>query len=252
MKPINKQREDNIIFTEHNHKYTLKSNPTLKLTSVTQLISQFFHPFNAEEIIAKIKRGKNYCPGHKYWDMTTQQIKDEWERIRNDAAQKGTQLHKLIEKYLTTIVGAINDDRLRPFYDWLGDWVALGWDCVAVEMVVYDEEYKIAGSIDSLWYNSITKKYAMVDWKRSKKDIDPAVYYEYGIYPITHIPDNSYYKYSLQQNIYSHFLEKHYGIQIDKMYLVQFPPDQDKCIMIECPRLMKEVTDMLNLIKTKN
>jgi hypothetical protein len=112
------------------------------------------------------------------------------------------------------------------------------------EWVIWDEIYKIAGTIDALIYNPTTNGFWIYDWKRVSKglcvDID-ALRYGYQLLddewlsevaswttkmnkPVNELNDTKYWKYSLQLNIYKSILERCYGLKIDGMMLVQIHP----------------------------
>jgi len=123
------------------------------------------------------------------------------------------------------------------------------------EWVIWDETYKIAGTIDALMYNPATGGYLIYDWKRVSKglevDLDATRYgYKPGedewlndvprwtkrmLAPVEVLYDTKYWHYSLQLNLYRSILERCYGLRIDGMVLVQIHPDISG---IRCHRVM--------------
>ena len=96
----------------------------------------------------------------------------------------------------------------------------------------------------------------MYDWKRSKKVVDSRTsqpiakdyWGKKGIGKLSGIDDTSYNNYCLQQSIYKFILEKNYGLQISKMFLVVIHPELDGYFKVEIPYLKNYVEYMLNTL----
>jgi hypothetical protein len=59
-------RDTNIVFFEIGHKYMILTDPDSVYTSVTRLIHILFPKFDANNVISKIKNGKNWNEMNKY------------------------------------------------------------------------------------------------------------------------------------------------------------------------------------------
>jgi ATP-dependent exoDNAse (exonuclease V) beta subunit len=230
-------RDKNILFIEQGHKYFVK-NVEYDL-SVTGFVHSFFPKFKADEIISKMMMSRSW-PASKYYGMEPDEIKESWDENGRQSAELGTQLHLAIEQFYndnptpknTTEYGyfkqfQIDHKQLKPF---------------RTEWEIYDEELKLAGSIDMVFEDK-QGNYHLYDWKRSKQ-IKENNSYEEGHYPLAHLPNANYWHYSLQLNIYKQILEKNYGIKIEDLYIVQFHPDQQEYNKIKCANLNDEVLDM--------
>lgn len=135
------------------------------------------------------------------------------------------------------------------------------------EWVIWDETYKIAGTIDALMYNTETGGYWIYDWKRVSKglevDID-ATRYGYRpepdewlgevsrwtkkmLAPAEELYDTKYWHYSLQLNLYRSILERCYGMRIEGMVLVQMHPS---IAGIRCHRVVR-LEDPINRVLEK-
>jgi len=90
-------RDANIKFYEKDHKYVILSEPGVKYTSVTTWNHEHFPKFNADEIIQNMMASKSWKEGHKYWGLTPDQIKAQWNTNRDNVAGAGTDLHYEIE-----------------------------------------------------------------------------------------------------------------------------------------------------------
>ena len=76
-------RDESIQFFEEGHKYVINTDANSKYTSVTTWNHSHFPHFNADEIINKMMKGKNWKEGHKYWGLTPEQIKAGWDSNRD-------------------------------------------------------------------------------------------------------------------------------------------------------------------------
>ena len=121
------------------------------------------------------------------------------------------------------------------------------------EWSIYDHDYVVAGQIDSLWMDTDgqveivmvdwkhLRNLVLVDWKRSRKTLDPDPESQereaFGIRgrdvgPLdceyrgacADMYDCAYNHYNVQQHLYSHILNKHYDICVERLLLVHCFP----------------------------
>jgi hypothetical protein len=71
-------RDSNIKFYEDGHKYTILTDPESKYTSVTTWVHSHFPKFDSDLIIKNMMKGKGWKEGHKYWGMSAEEIKAQW------------------------------------------------------------------------------------------------------------------------------------------------------------------------------
>ena len=90
-------RDANIQFFEEGHKYVILSEPDIKYTSVTTWNHSHFPKFEADSIIENMMKSKGWKEGHKYWGLTPEQIKGQWNTNKDAAAGAGTDIHYEIE-----------------------------------------------------------------------------------------------------------------------------------------------------------
>jgi hypothetical protein len=115
------------------------------------------------------------------------------------------------------------------------------------EMLVYDEEIKITGSIDML-YRKNNGEFAIFDWKRSKE-----ILYEgfrgkkSSVKCINHLNDSNFWHYSLQLNIYRRILEKNYGLIVSDLRLVILHPDNNNYICLNVSFLDDEINALFKM-----
>jgi ATP-dependent exoDNAse (exonuclease V) beta subunit len=140
-------------------------------------------------------------------------------------------------------------DETKDSIEWKYFWNYWNEDCVTwepwrTEWEVWDEELKLAGSIDMVYRNKKDGTFAIYDWKRSK-EIKMENSWGDGYGPVSHLPDCNYWHYTLQLNTYRWFLETYYGLRISDMYIVIFHPNNTNYRRFRLNRLDEEVKGML-------
>jgi len=240
------EKDKYISFEEKEHIYTIKGDSSF--TSVTTWIHSHFGHFDADAVIRGIKRKKNYKES-KYFNKTDEEIKKEWEDNRNSCAEAGTKLHYDIECYYNDEPQENNSIEYGYFIDFTKKYPDLS--AFRTEWMIYDEELKLAGSIDMVYKNKEDNTYMIYDWKRSK-EIKKTSWNKYSKTEcIEHIPDANYWHYALQLNMYKALLEKNYNINISELFIVCFHPNHKSYLMYKLPILKDEIEQLLELRKTQ-
>ncbi|MGC8978959.1 hypothetical protein [Caldisericum sp.] len=187
---------EDIIFLPNTHTYFYKPTSTY-FNSVTSLVSKYVPRFETEKIAiwhAK-KTGRDPI-----------EIITEWDNKREEAIQYGRKIHQYIENKLKK-----KEDKTvtpLPFLDsFLEDKMKL--DEVYSEQIIYDENYKIAGTVDCLI--RIGNKWYLYEWKTGKKFRNVGI--EKMKDPLKNITFCELNRYSLQVLIYKEILKK-YGLDV--------------------------------------
>ncbi len=118
------------------------------------------------------------------------------------------------------------------------------------EWTIFDEDLKLAGSIDMLFYDTDTHNYHIYDWKRCRNIQKTNGFNKWGNKEcIDHLPDSNFWHYSLQLNIYKALLERKYNMHIDSLYLVCMHPNNknQNYMKIKSPCLQEEVSHLFAL-----
>jgi ATP-dependent exoDNAse (exonuclease V) beta subunit len=121
------------------------------------------------------------------------------------------------------------------------------------EWMIFDEDLKIAGSIDMVYENP-DGTLSIYDWKRSKEITKVNNWNKFATNQlISHFPDANFWHYALQLNTYKAILEAKYGKTVKDLYLVRLHPDiQEKTYeLLQVPILEKEMYDLLEERKRK-
>lgn len=227
-------RDARILFEPKEHVYTCNG---CVLESVTTTIDRFFPKFDTIYWSERKASSMGVSP---------EELRMRWKVKGLMAANLGTELHANIERYFlgesyAPISGFglfekfIHENPLIPYRS---------------EWTIYDEEHKVAGTIDFLDYQD--GKYIMYDWKRSTKLITSTGTVERtsrfnnkAFAPIAHIHDTAFFHYALQQSMYQYILEKNYGIMVSDRNLVVLHPDNTTYHIVSVPYLKEEVIAIL-------
>lgn len=253
-------RDAVIKFYQRGHKYEITTDAYSKYTSVTTWCHSHFPKFDADAVIKNIMKSKTWGPGHKYWGQTAQEIKDSWKQNGTSVADAGTNLHEQIEhfmndgrftfdysnKELYEIYVSDNKNKLeveakewKYFMNFVRDHPEL--KPYRTEWMIFDEDLKMAGSIDMVYENS-DGTLAIYDWKRSKDISKVNTFNKFALNPlICQFHDTNYWHYSLQLNTYRKILENKYGKRVTKLCLVRLHPDAENYELLDVPLLDEEL-----------
>ena len=219
-----------ISFNEEKHVYYIDGQ---KVISVTQLIKKLTPKFDPEGKIAErvaLHEG-----------LTKEQIQRKWHLKMTDAAIKGTILHKAAEYVALDMDRMVKlpeeiTSHLTHIYDFFAEITSSGSSILYPEAILYNEGYKIAGTVDLLTMNHDTDKIDIYDYKTNEKLIGDD-YGEKMLSPISCLSNTKLVKYSLQLSIYAMLLEL-VGFKVGDLYIVHLQPD--KYDIIKCDRLEDE------------
>ena len=179
---------------------------------------------------------------------------DKWARIGRMASEVGTFVHEQTENWFRdgvfetvcpfsyggkTEMVSVEHER-QQFLCFVRDYDIHPY---RQEWPVYDLEMNVAGTIDMICRND-DGTFTIFDWKRSKKVVT-------SLNGIT-LPDTSYYHYCLQQNLYRHMLESHYGIRIAGMNLVVLCPDYPTYFVAPVPRMDTIISQIVAICRDRD
>jgi hypothetical protein len=266
---LNKHERDELLqFDEPTHRYTIITDPKSFYTSVTSWNHQHFPHFDANAVIKKIMSGPKWNEKNKYWGKTAEEIKQSWNDNGSLVSGLGTNMHYNIECFmneeleyddgspclythadLLEVYEEIPDKtpEWEYFLKFVKDFSHL--KPYRTEWMIFDEELKLAGSIDMVYENE-DGTLSIYDWKRSKEISKFNYFREYATTEcIKHLPNTNYWHYSLQLNTYKGILERKYNKIITDLYLVRLHPNNKNNTydLIKCADLSKEVKILFDL-----
>ena len=245
-------QDEEIEFIPEGHRYLYRG--TTELIPVSTFYSQFFPTFESEKIAARKAATMGIAP---------EKLIEEWNVKRDMASSVGTFMHKQIEnilgggsaetdyeftyqgKYANVSQRFDISKELCHFRSFLSQLTSVP---LRTEWCVFDIQRGIAGTIDFICRND-DGTFEIFDWKRSNK-VDPdGRAWDYGLGPLSHIPNTAYWHYVLQQNIYRRIVEDNYGIHIRHCHLVVLHPDNSNYIIHTIPWLDAEVSAIYSTLK---
>lgn len=257
-------RDTFIRFYNRGHKYEISCDPKSKYTSVTTWNHSHFPKFDADAVIQNIFKSKAWGPGHKYWGMSADEIKNSWKSNGDAVAGAGTNLHERIENFMNDnrftfeysqkelyqIYNSDNKGKVDEQIEWeyflhfVRDNPEL--KPYRTEWMIFDEDLKLAGSIDMVYENP-DGTLSIYDWKRSKDISKINTWNKFACNPlICHMPDSNFWHYALQLNTYKAILERKYEKTVTKLCLVRLHPDNpDQTYeLLDVPILTKEIMEL--------
>lgn len=218
------------------------------LTSTTAFIEPLFSPFIEDEVIDKMMNSRNW-PNSRYFGMTREEIKEKWELART----LGTKMHANIEAYYCGRWYSTEGIEWKFFCRFEALYVKGILIALRSEWLIYNEAYRLTGSIDMIYTYADPAKQRdvngmlrakMYDWKRAT-DLLKDNTYQNGSKPCTaHMQDTKKSHYNVQLFMYT-FLLKPYNIVIDEWCLVGMHPDQEDFIRVEYKWDQKLMDDLL-------
>lgn len=253
LQDINSHPSDKLVeFDEPTHVYTIEGKKGY--TSVTTWIHHHFSTFDSDAVSTNIMNGNQIKdPTYKYYGMSKYEIMELWRINGEKASGSGTKVHHDIECfYNNTLTEDSDETDFRYFKEFARDNAHL--KPYRTEWCVFNDEWKIAGSIDMLYENP-DGTLLIYDWKRVKLlSYENAFNSKKSGIPkcLNHIADSNFWHYSLQLNIYKAILESKYGKKITGMFLVCLHPN-NHCKtyeVVEIPVLTEEIADMVELHKS--
>lgn len=242
-------RDDLIAFDEGPHKYYIRGESDY--TSVTTVVHELFPEFDGKTVATNMVTRPDFFKSSKYKDYkhlqeynTTdervQEVLKMWELNRDIAAELGTRLHEACEYFYNDQPVPLTTPEYQYFLNYAE--TKKHWQPYRTEMMVFDEAYKVCGSVDMIYYDPVTKTYHLRDWKRSKKINKFAFGGKRGS---NGLPDCNFFHYALQLNLYKWILEKNYSLPMEDMAIVVFHPSNDDFLEMEIPYLQHYIEDLL-------
>lgn len=245
---VKKSSDGKCRFYEGKHTYRVGKK---KYLSVTQLVHKHFPPFEEKKIarwLSSLPFAKKQKKGVRYW-------LNEWKKNR----ETGTLIHEELEKLVNnpqeyTILKPVLHP--RTVIAWEGFHKihrAMDEPITIPEMLIYNEEFEIAGQIDCVITvngEGIEREIILLDWKATK-DISFEYKYsdeeeKYGTSDITMNMENcNGNQYALQLSTYAYLLELE-GYKIKELIIGHINPKTNKFNPIKVPYLRYEAESMLN------
>lgn len=230
------RREGPIVFTDHDHKY-VNELTNEQYVSVTTLIKMYETEFPEDEIASAIairdKRNK-------------EDILKEWKDIATEAAEYGTKVHNLMERYLLSNgIYAPSDEFEKEILEIYQANKSIKFSGTIIpEQLVYLTKLKLAGQSDII--ELIGDDYFNVfDWKTNKMMNYYSKYDNWFKPPLSHLSQCEFNIYGLQLSTYAYMYEKMSGRKCRNIALIHWNKNYKAFRLIPINYMKFEVMGML-------
>lgn len=232
---------------DEEHVYVIEGTDR-RPTSVTTLIKSYFPQFDQNAVVDKYYERWQTQGHHKYYGLSKQAIKDQWEQNRVECSQLGTELHRSIERYLNEELEEEPDTKeWGHFKRFWGELLATkpGYRIYRLEWPIFNHNKSIAGSIDAVLMTP-SGEVILLDWKRAKKIATGNDFGQYGFGPFAGLIYCDYMLYCLQLNMYRRILETCYGLRVKSMFFVVFHPNNESFLLYEVMNMQPLVAPVVD------
>ena len=222
-----------VVFTPQSHQY-FNDYTGEEYISSSGVLAQFKPKFDSD------KWSKIVADREK---VSQAEILARWDKIKTDACTKGTNIHKLIEVYFTENLndGSVNLGNFIKLFD----TIRVNRSKINAEKLVYNHQYKIAGTSDII--EDCGSYFNVYDYKTNARFRYTNKYNEYMLEPMCHLLVCEYNTYSLQLSLYAYMYSMMTGKHIGRLGV--FHHDNGNWQLIPIIYLKDSVEKLLPLIK---
>lgn len=224
-----------VFFDKEQHSYTNEFGENY--ISVTTLLSKYKNKFDTDKHSARVA----YREG-----VSQEFVLQTWAEITKIATDRGTEIHKIIENYITKAEDPIDDSRwLYKSYDNIVKYHIDTYKEVLSENLLFHNDYKVAGTADLIYDHGT--HFTIGDFKTNKRFNFSSKYNEYFNEPLEHFTYCEFNTYALQLSLYAYMYEQATGKQCRK--IVIFYLKENEFTPIHCNYLKSDIINMLNHYK---
>lgn len=267
-----------VSFRPDTHTYIVAYSNSDKLPpefnlSVSSWYKLYFPPFNEDQVIKKMRQGKNWITKAKakgYLQMNDEQIKNKWKVNRDTAKRQGTFYHLLLENHCNGNFDLTKYSHLAPirqYIQWRREYFDLYFEEFRTEMRFYSSpDLRIVGTPDLIAirknhpppeYTGGVLTLSIFDWKfvHELKRENP---YENGFGPCKSLPNANMFHFFVQLNSYAWELVTFYGeweykgkhytkVEVEFLKIVVFHDfnEGDKYIMVDALKIPHIIDAMI-------
>ena len=203
-----------IKFDEASHTYTHVDTGT-PFISVTTLLGKYKQPFDRYGHSKRVAKREG---------VSQELVLEMWEEEKNRACTRGTDIHKILEDYISC--GDVKDNYgwLCKSYDMAAERSIDSFKNVLCENLLYDEEHLVAGMADLIYEHK--NEFTVGDFKTNKKFKFSSPYSERLKDPISHLHNCEFNVYGLQLSFYAYLYERMSGKRCRKCVVFYLQDDR--------------------------
>jgi len=246
---------NNIKFDEPTHIYRVGDK---EYKSTTTLLAEYMRGFDVEAQSLK------YSEKH---DLGQEEVKKDWAKKKFIGGTKGSAVHLVAENYFKNketpypdSISILDDDTkakyekevelFKMFYNDYKDILVP----VSLELVVYDEDYGLAGMVDCLFFNRETEELEIWDYK-TNKNMREANYFDKEdgkmLAPLQEFDECEMNKFSFQLEIYKNIIEKNTNLKLGQSTLIWLNNKNDSYKILPTKEVRVTTQILLNEISKK-
>ena len=224
---------------------------------------------SATTFIKKFKKEfQTQMMAEAYADRRNLKVEDvlaDWDLKRDVSTVKGTLVHNMAENWWnnkafpydpSVAVKNFGHDIIKEKYDkcefiFKKFWADASENLIPVkmELVVGDDEYKIAGMVDCLFWNKKSQWLEIWDYKTNKEIKTSNSYGNKMLHPISHLDECEMNTYSLQLGLYKHIIMKNTNLKIGDCYLIWINEANPTYKIFKCKDYEAELKLMIDAYK---
>lgn len=191
--------------------HTYKTDAGVKYKSVSSLIDQFVPFFDFEQ--------KSYDYAIKY-NIPVEEVRANWREKNKKSTDYGQKIHGKIEELLSEKTFVHKDKIYNEIVQHVERLITPKTKLLT-EHIIHNNEFKVAGTSDLILERK--NDFDIVDFKTNKK-IKFENPFDDGmlLFPLNHIPNAEYFKYSLQLSLYAYMYELMTEKQLYRMCIFWF------------------------------
>lgn len=199
----------NDVYLEPNeHKYF--DSEGNQYISFSALYGKLVKKFDADKISKQVA---------KYGSESADDLKAKW----NQTAVQGTRIDNALERYLQTAIILDSDEDLKQLITLVLEKYKT-YNKVYNQVVVYNKEYRVAGSTDAscIVTNRVDSRFHKGDWKVFEKGVDSLFAIKGQPWlnaPFEHLPNTKYTKITFQLSYYAHLFEELTGRKCERLFI---------------------------------
>ena len=203
-----------IKFDEASHTYT-HVDTGAPFISVTTLLGKYKQPFDRYGHSKRVAKREG---------VSQEMVLEMWEEEKNRACKRGTDIHKILEDYISC--GDVKDNYgwLCKSYDTAAERSIDSFKNVLCENLLYDEEHLVAGMADLIYEHK--NEFTVGDFKTNKKFKFSSPYSERLKDPISHLHNCEFNVYGLQLSFYAYLYERMSGKRCRKCVVFYLQDDR--------------------------
>ena len=222
-----------IKFDEKSHTYTHKQTGD-RFISVTTLLSKFKEPFDSDKHSQRVAKREG---------VPQELVLEMWKTEKDRACERGTNIHKILEDYISC--GEVKQSYawLCKSYDKVVERTIDPFKEVLCENLLYDESFKIAGTADLIYEHKDKNEFTIGDFKTNKKFRFSSPYGERLKSPITHLHNCEFNIYALQLSFYALLYERQTGKKCRKCVI--FYLNEDRFVPYHVNYMRSEIYDIV-------